>query len=238
MAREYFCAYFSYLSALQELDDAECGRVFRACLRYSLTGELPELCGNERFVFPSLRAQIDRDCESYERRCAVNRQNGSLGGKVTAPVRRRRRSNAPQGEDEDDEGEDKYKDGYEDECKNEYKDEYGDKDEGESSETAARGGAVKKNYTEYVRMTESEYAQLVERLGEEGAARSVEILGNYKASQGTRYRSDYHAILSWVTGRMEEEARLHPVLSRAGSASPLDAAEFERMQRVLKMVRG
>lgn len=51
MAREFFCAYHSILEAMEPLNDAECGRLFRACLNYSMTGAPQELCGNERFVF-------------------------------------------------------------------------------------------------------------------------------------------------------------------------------------------
>ena len=59
MAIEYFCCYHSYLEAMEQLNDAERGRLFTACLTYSKTGEAPELRGNERFVFPAFRSQID-----------------------------------------------------------------------------------------------------------------------------------------------------------------------------------
>lgn len=65
MAREYFPAYHSYLEAMEELTDAERGRLFTACLLYSKDGETPPLSGNERYVFPSFRAQIDRDRKNY-----------------------------------------------------------------------------------------------------------------------------------------------------------------------------
>lgn len=66
MAREYFCAYHSYLKSVEPLNDAERGRLFTACLQYSMTGEVPDLRGNERFVFPMMKEQIDRDTEKYE----------------------------------------------------------------------------------------------------------------------------------------------------------------------------
>lgn len=65
MAREYFCAYHSYLKSVEPLNDAERGRLFTACLEYSMTGKAPDLRGNERFVFPMIREQIDRDTEKY-----------------------------------------------------------------------------------------------------------------------------------------------------------------------------
>lgn len=79
MAREFFCAYHSYLDAIEPLDDAERGRLFTACLTYSKTGESPPLTGNERFVFPSLKGQIDRDRASYEEKCQRMRTIGEKG---------------------------------------------------------------------------------------------------------------------------------------------------------------
>ena len=100
MAREYFPAYHSYLDAMEALTDAERGRLFTACLIYSKTGEAPQLSGNERFVFPGMRSQIDRDNAEYMRKCATNKKNGELSGKRTPPngtERPRTVPNAPQG---------------------------------------------------------------------------------------------------------------------------------------------
>lgn len=69
MARAYFQAYHSILEAMEQLDDAERGRLFTALLIYSETGEAPELPGNEKFVFPALRGQIDRDADAYAEKC-------------------------------------------------------------------------------------------------------------------------------------------------------------------------
>lgn len=75
MALEYIAAYFSYLDYLAELSDAECGRLFKACLVYGKTGATPELRGNERYVWPGIKSQIDRDAEKYKRRCEKNSKN-------------------------------------------------------------------------------------------------------------------------------------------------------------------
>ncbi len=69
MAREFFCAYHSYLKSIEPLNDAERGRLFTACLEYSATGAAPDLRGNERFVWPTIREQIDRDAAKYESHC-------------------------------------------------------------------------------------------------------------------------------------------------------------------------
>lgn len=75
MAREYFQSYHSYLEAMKSLNDTECGRLYRACLKYSITGIAPELRGNERFIFDSMKGQIDRDIENYAIKCEQNRDN-------------------------------------------------------------------------------------------------------------------------------------------------------------------
>ena len=85
MAIEYFCCYHSYLDAMEQLNDAEKGRLFTACLLYSKTGEAQQLGGNERFVFPFFKSQIDRDKASYDERCERNVKNGKLGGRPKKP---------------------------------------------------------------------------------------------------------------------------------------------------------
>lgn len=50
MALESFNAYHSYLKAMEPLNDAERGRLFTACLQYSMTGEAPELTGKIKAV--------------------------------------------------------------------------------------------------------------------------------------------------------------------------------------------
>ena len=78
MAREYFCCYHSYLEVMEQLNDTERGRLFTACLLYSKTGEAPELRGNERFVFPAFRSQIDRDNASYDETCKKRAKSASI----------------------------------------------------------------------------------------------------------------------------------------------------------------
>ena len=96
MAREYFCAYHSYLKSMKQLSDAEVGRLFRAMLKYSETGELDALYGNERFVADTIVAQIDRDKQQYAKKCAVNRENGSKGSLANAPERGANGTERPQ----------------------------------------------------------------------------------------------------------------------------------------------
>lgn len=81
MGMEYFKVFNSYLESIGMLNDAERGRLFTALLEYSSTGTVPELSGNERFIFPAMRGQIDRDRAAYESTCKINSRNGKKGGR-------------------------------------------------------------------------------------------------------------------------------------------------------------
>lgn len=78
MAIEYFNAYHSYLKSIEPLNDAERGRLFTACLMYSETGEVADLRGNERFIFPMMKEQIDRDRRKYEAKCRKQSENALM----------------------------------------------------------------------------------------------------------------------------------------------------------------
>lgn len=58
-----------------------------------------------------------------------------------------------------------------------------------------------------VLLTAEEHSKLVAKLGAERAGRAIEILDNYLGSKGTKYKSHYKAILSWVIKRLEEDER-------------------------------
>lgn len=81
MSREYFAAYHSYLKSIEPLSDVERGRLFTALLEYSSTGAESELHGNERFLFPMMKEQIDRDSKKYSDRCKAQSENGKKGGR-------------------------------------------------------------------------------------------------------------------------------------------------------------
>lgn len=84
------------------------------------------------------------------------------------------------------------------------------------------GVGGKKKYAEFVMMTEKEGEKLRAEFGEEGSARLVEILNNYKGSSGKKYKSDYLAIKNWVVDRYLNEKADHEkrtTKSRAGNSS-------------------
>lgn len=61
MALESFNAYHSYLKAIEPLNDAERGRLTLAMMKYKSQGVEPVFAGNERFVWPAIKADISPD---------------------------------------------------------------------------------------------------------------------------------------------------------------------------------
>lgn len=61
----YACLYNDYGESLEAFSDEEFGRLTRAMIRYNATGEVPEFTGNERFIWPMLQSQMDRDRKAY-----------------------------------------------------------------------------------------------------------------------------------------------------------------------------
>lgn len=62
----YVKAFFDWPEQMSALSDAEKGRLFVAILKYGETGEIPEMQGAERILFPVFKAQIDRDAGRSE----------------------------------------------------------------------------------------------------------------------------------------------------------------------------
>lgn len=76
----YIKLFVDYLDAIEPLGDAERGRLFTALLEYAKTGEAPQLGGNERFIFPMMKAQLDRDNATKEE-LSIKRSNAAKASK-------------------------------------------------------------------------------------------------------------------------------------------------------------
>lgn len=82
----YVKAFFDWPEQMSALKDEEKGRLFVAILKYGETGEIPEMQGAERILFPVFKAQIDRDAGRSEAgKKAVNARWNKE--KVEEPVR-------------------------------------------------------------------------------------------------------------------------------------------------------
>ena len=79
MARNYAALPYEYLEEMDALNDAEFGRLTRALLVYSMTGEQIALCGNERFFVKRMMAQEDRFKASYDDIATTRSEAGKAG---------------------------------------------------------------------------------------------------------------------------------------------------------------
>lgn len=79
MARNYAALPYDYLEEMEALNDAEFGRLTRALMVYSMTGEQLALCGNERFYAKRVMAQEDRFKASYDDISTTRREAGKAG---------------------------------------------------------------------------------------------------------------------------------------------------------------
>ena len=61
---KYLKVWTSFLDVMKPLTDAEKGRLFEMMLRYTDTGNEPsEFAGNESFIWPAAKQQIDMTAE-------------------------------------------------------------------------------------------------------------------------------------------------------------------------------
>lgn len=83
MAMNYTPIPFDFLEEMEELSDAEYGRLVRWGQHYHLTGEKSKLSGNERFYSKRMQMQIDRYVESYNEKI----DNCKRAGQASANAR-------------------------------------------------------------------------------------------------------------------------------------------------------
>lgn len=176
MARDYVCLYHSYLDAIQALGDAERGRLLTAMLEYSLTGATGHLSGNERFIWPLVKAQIDRDAEKYDKKCQINAENGSKRTLPNATERKRTLPNAT----ETSQGK----------GKGEYKGKGKGKNEGEGKGENIGPAPARTAYGQYkwVKLTDDEYQRLLSDLGQVELARCIAYVDESAQSSGNKNR--------------------------------------------------
>ena len=64
---KYIKLFYDWIESTCTLADDEKGRLIDAMVHYARDGVEPQLSGNERFIFPVFRLQLDRDMEGYAR---------------------------------------------------------------------------------------------------------------------------------------------------------------------------
>ncbi len=73
--------YASYTDILEPFTFEERGRLLTAMLDYAHNRQEPTFTGNERYIWPSIRQQLQRDIDTYTQRVRVGTLNGKKGGR-------------------------------------------------------------------------------------------------------------------------------------------------------------
>ena len=80
MAKTYLKLFYTSLFNIEGLTYEERGRLFTALITYGSTGKIIPLTGNERFVFPAFKINIDLENEAYNKkvdRLNANKEKGT-----------------------------------------------------------------------------------------------------------------------------------------------------------------
>lgn len=75
MTKNSFVVYHNYREKLQNLTDAQIGKLFRAMLDYSITGTEPKLTGILSIAFQFIKVTMDEDKQKYNKICQRNINN-------------------------------------------------------------------------------------------------------------------------------------------------------------------
>lgn len=76
---EYLKVFTDFVEVIETLGEAERGRLFTAMLKYAGQGVEPDFRGNERFVWPIAKQNIDRTVVEHEKHIAAKREAGLKG---------------------------------------------------------------------------------------------------------------------------------------------------------------
>lgn len=80
MAFDYTPLWDKYVDLFEPLSYEEIGRLIVSMMQYK-SGSEPKIEGNERFIWPVIKRDIDAAKTSYDERIARQKQNGSKGGR-------------------------------------------------------------------------------------------------------------------------------------------------------------
>lgn len=79
----YFKAYADFDALTVEITDAEKANLLLMAYRYATTGAEPVFVGNDRFYWAMMKAQIDRDQDSYDKKVSAGKEGGDAKAKAS-----------------------------------------------------------------------------------------------------------------------------------------------------------
>lgn len=229
--KENFLLKKSLINIVNELSDEDSGKLFKGILDYANTG-VHDLTGYLKIIFIPIKEEIDKNEEHYTKTCekrknAINKRWGKEKLQEDTNVHKCIEENT-----------------------NEYKSiqmgsDTHNHNHNNNHKSNKRVNRVigeeereeKKQFGEFVTMTNVEYEKLVSTYGEKFTKSCIEILDNYKGSSGKKYKSDYRAILSWVVDKVQNnKPKNKPMWIEKEVAE--DTATDEEIEKLMKQLGG
>lgn len=228
----------SQQEVFRELSDIDAGKLIKGIFNYVNTGD-SELDGYLKVVFIPIKDCIDKNEETYRKRCEINKLNGSKGGapkgnsnakKEKQPKTTERLQKQPKTSKNNMNNHIHIHNNHLEEKKDNNR---GMGEEEEKEETFKN--AKKVHFAEFVTMTNAEYEELVSTYGREFADQCIEKLDNYKGSSGKIYKNDYRAIKNWVVDIVHATFKNVPVwFGKKQEGNNLSSEEQREMDDLLK----
>ncbi len=228
----------SQQEVFRELSDIDAGKLIKGIFNYVNTGD-SELDGYLKVVFIPIKDCIDKNEETYRKRCEINKLNGSKGGapkgnsnakKEKQPKITERLQKQPKTSKNNMNNHIHIHNNHLEEKKDNNR---GMGEEEEKEETFKN--AKKVHFAEFVTMTNAEYEELVSTYGREFADQCIEKLDNYKGSSGKIYKNDYRAIKNWVVDIVHATFKNVPVwFGKKQEENNLSSEEQREMDDLLK----
>ena len=176
--------YIDWISIFEELNDDEAGKLIKQFFRY-VNDKNPEAPDRlTKLLFEPIRQTLKRDLVKYEDKREKNRQNALMRWeKENANACERIKKDANHADSDN------------------------DSDSDSDSDSVSDKKEKKTKYAEFVSLLKDEYDKLVCDHGEKNTKVLIDILNNYKGSNGKKYKSDYLAILNWVIDRAKKDSK-------------------------------
>ena len=207
MAREGFVVYHEMRAWLEPFGDAECGRILRAMLSYSMTGDAEELSGNEKYIWPAIREKLDRDRAAYDSKCKQMQANASKSKQMDADAAK----STP--------------------TKTETK-------TGTETGTEKRESAHARGEFGWVKLTDEQYARLIQDLGQAEADRCIRYVDESAQSTGNKNKwKDWNLTVrkchrdGWGLDRKKPDRNTKAACSNYPAADPAELRnQIERLK--------
>lgn len=202
MKKDSFILYTEQQEVFDNLSDEEAGQLIKAIFNYVETGEASNLNKTLNLAFIPIRQNIDRNSDKWEE----TKNKRSEAGKKSAEIRKQQKStnstsvNFVKSKSTNSTSVDFVKN----KSTNSTVNVNDNVNVNVNKKENIKEKEQKIHFAEFVTMTNAEHEKLVSTYGKEFANQCIQVLDNYKGSNGKTYKSDYRAILTWVVDEVKK----------------------------------